>query len=53
MAEDMARYEDGEDEVSLAEYLKKQLDNIETQLVVRIAYSRLASRRDREDKIKL
>ena len=52
MAEDTARYEDGEDEVSLAEHLKKQLDNTETQLVVRMAYLRLASRGDREDDIK-
>ena len=51
VAEDIARYEDGEDEVSLAEHLKKQLDNTETQLAVRIAYSRLASRGDREDDI--
>ncbi len=51
VAEDMAGYEDSEDEVSLTEYLKKQLDNIETQLAVRIAYSRLASRGDREDEI--
>ena len=52
MAEDMAGYENGEDEVSLAEHLKKQLDNTKTQLMVRIAYSRLASRGDREDEIK-
>ena len=51
MAEDTTGYEDGEDEVSLAEHLKKQLDNTETQLAVRIAYSRLASRGDREDEI--
>ena len=51
MAEDTAGYEDGKDEVSLAEHLKKQLDNTETQLAVRIAYSRLASRGDREDEI--
>ena len=51
VAEDTARYEDSEDEVSLAEHLKKQLDNTETQLVARIAYSRLASRGDREDDI--
>ena len=51
VAEDMARYEDGKDEVSLVEHLKKQLDNIETQLVVRIAYSRLANKGDRKDKI--
>ena len=48
----MARYKDGKNEVSLVEHLKKQLNNTETQLVVRIAYSRLASRGDREDKIK-
>ena len=52
MAEDTARYEDGEDKVSLAEYLKKQLNNTETQLAVRIVYSRLASIGDREDEIK-
>ena len=51
VAEDTARYEDGEDEVSLAEHLKKQLDNTKTQLAVRITYSRLASRGDREDEI--